>query len=104
MREDEFESLVIGGPGLRKATIAPKGPELGHEPKIAFPAADGFIIIPSQQLVRLEADGGYTWVYQLGGPSQLVSRRLGDLHRHLPAGRFFRCHHGHVINLGFAVM
>jgi two-component system LytT family response regulator len=55
------------------------------------------------RIVRLQADGGYTYVYVSDGKRHLVSRRMGELHAMLPAPLFFRCHHGHVVNLVFVI-
>jgi two-component system LytT family response regulator len=101
MDEREQSALTIGTEDHWVPLAGLVGPNLGAQTTIALPVADGLVILPVQHLVRLEADGGYTYVHKVQGRKQLVSRRLGDLQRLLPASGFFRCHHGHVINLAF---
>ena len=101
MDERESAPLGVGAEHQVNDHFDRGGMDLGTPATVALPCTNGIIILPVPHLVRLEADGGYTHVHQVHGKRHLVSRRLGDLYRLLPAGRFFRCHHGHAINLTF---
>jgi two-component system LytT family response regulator len=69
--------------------------------KLVLPTRDGSILVPHDSIAWMKADGSYSHVHRVNGDRLFVCRRLGELHAALPATRFFRCHHAHVINLIF---
>ncbi len=72
----------------------------GSKPaKIAIPTAMGFEYVNIRQIVRCEAEGGYTRFHMDDGQNQLVSRNLGEYEELLEPYGFFRIHHSHLINL-----
>lgn len=71
------------------------------EPRLALPRQDGYDFIPFHYIIRLEAEGNYTWVYTKGDKPKLVSRKIGELEQLLQGHSFFRVHHSHLINTSF---
>ena len=80
MSEFGQEQTPINSTKGQGARMLKMGVEHGRHPTVAFPVADGLVMIAMEHIVRLEADGGYTWIHKADGAKQLVSRRLGDLH------------------------
>jgi two-component system LytT family response regulator len=77
-------------------------PETAFESdKIVIPASHGFDLLIFDDLIRLEADGGYTKIIIKGEKSKLVCRTLKEFEDTLPKDRFFRIHKSHLINLKY---
>jgi two-component system LytT family response regulator len=66
---------------------------------ITFHTMEGSQIIPSYQLIRLEADRNYTWVIGTFGKPFCVSKNLGFFESQLESCGFFRVHHSHLISI-----
>jgi len=94
---DFSHGTINASVGLSTKVYQPKSFNSGT---LALAASDGVVLLPVQQITRLQADGGYTYVHQVNGKPQFVCKRIGELHRLLPIDNYFRCHHKHVINLG----
>ncbi|MBN8821599.1 MULTISPECIES: LytTR family DNA-binding domain-containing protein [unclassified Spirosoma] len=67
--------------------------------KIALPTAHGFDVIPTDIIIRCEADDNYTHVVLKTGKSLLVSRTLKEIEELLAGDGFLRVHQSHLINL-----
>lgn len=66
---------------------------------ITFHTMEGSQVIPSYQIIRLEADRNYTWVIGNFGKPLCVSKNLGYFERQLESCGFFRIHHSHLISI-----
>jgi two-component system LytT family response regulator len=66
---------------------------------ITFHTMEGTQIIPSFQIIRLEADRNYSWVHGTFGKSLCISKNLGSFESQLQSCGFFRVHHSHLISL-----
>lgn len=66
---------------------------------ITFHTMEGSQIIPSYQIVRLEADRNYSWVHGNFGKPLCISKNLGSFEGQLLECGFFRVHHSHLISL-----
>jgi len=66
---------------------------------LSFHTMEGSQVIPSYQIIRLEADRNYTWVIGTFGKPLCVSKNLGFFESQLEACGFFRVHHSHLISL-----
>lgn len=66
---------------------------------ITFHSMEGTRIIPSYQIVRMEADRNYTWVHGNFGKPLCVSKNLGSFETQLQECGFFRVHHSHLVSL-----
>lgn len=70
-------------------------------PTLALPTHDGFIFINPDDILRCEADGGYTKFYLHGKETVLVSRTLGDYEDILSDHRCCRVHDKSIVNLRY---
>ncbi|AEV98394.1 DNA-binding response regulator [Niastella koreensis] len=68
--------------------------------KIALPTAEGFELVPADQVVRCEADDNYTHLYLKNKTKITACRTLKEVEEQLHDFTFFiRVHHSHVVNL-----
>src|ERR1700752_2887757 len=66
--------------------------------RLALPTQVGLIFVPMQEIIRLQAMGGYTAVFSPGGKI-IASRNIKEYEDILPESMFCRIHHSHIINL-----
>jgi DNA-binding LytR/AlgR family response regulator len=71
----------------------------GPSSRLMVPTSDGNLYLPCDTILRLKADGSYTYVYTHNGERLFTCKGIGLLHKQLPAAWFYRCHHASVINL-----
>lgn len=69
--------------------------------KITLPTSNGFKIIDSSNIVRVEADGGYSRILFSERKQELVTRNLGHFESILDDSKFLRIHYSHIVNLDF---
>ena len=50
-------------------------------------------------ILRVEASGGYSYLYFRNRPRLIVAQKLKAVERRLPPGLFARVHRGHLVNL-----
>ncbi len=67
--------------------------------KIGLPSSDGILFEDIENIVRLEAEGNYTYVFISGKKKELVTKSLKEFEEILPAAVFCRLHHSHIVNL-----
>ena len=68
--------------------------------KVAVPTADGFELIPADQLVRCEADNNYTHIYLKNKTKITACRTLKEIEEQLQDfSSFIRVHHSYLVNL-----
>lgn len=68
--------------------------------KIAVPTAEGFELIPADQVVRCEADDNYTHLFLKNKTKVTACRTLKEVEEQLHDFTFFiRVHHSHIVNL-----
>lgn len=67
--------------------------------RIEISSLQGKAFIDVEDIVRIEADGGYSTVYTAQGDKHVASRNIGYFEHLLPKEAFFRCHHSHLINM-----
>ncbi len=78
------------------------GDRSGHKvtsSRLLVPTSDGNLYVPCDDILRLQADGSYTFVFTHHGERLFTCKGIGMLHKQLPAAWFHRCHNAHVINL-----
>lgn len=69
--------------------------------RITLPTGEGPVFARTNDLVRMETYGNYTFVYLAGGERHLVSRNLKEFEEILPHPEFFRIHQSHLVNTAF---
>jgi len=68
--------------------------------KIAIPTAEGFELIPADQVVRCEANDNYTHLFLKNKNKIIACRSLKDMEEQLQDFSFFvRVHHSYLVNL-----
>jgi len=72
--------------------------------KIAVPTAEGFELIPCDELLCCEADDNYTHLLLRNKTKIIASRTLKEMEEQLAAySNFLRVHHSYVVNLNEVV-
>ncbi len=67
--------------------------------KIALPLFDGIMMVEVDEIISLEADSNYTYVYLINNKKITVSRTLKFFEKQLEDNPFIRVHNSHIINL-----
>jgi len=68
--------------------------------KIAIPTSEGFELIPSEQVIRCEADDNYTYLYLKNKTKIVACRTLKEMEEQLQDfSSFIRVHHSYLVNL-----
>jgi two-component system LytT family response regulator len=68
--------------------------------KVAVPTAEGFELIPTEQLVRCEANNTYTHLYLKNKTKIIACRTLKEIEEQLQEfSSFIRVHHSYLVNL-----
>jgi two-component system LytT family response regulator len=69
--------------------------------KIAIPTLDGLLFFDTNDIIYLEAHSNYTEIHFTNKQKIIASRTLKEFEEMLPADKFFRPHHSHIINLQY---
>ena len=67
--------------------------------KTTIPTADGFVIVNSSDVVRLEANESYTKIFLSNGDKHLSSKNIRVFEQSLNPRIFFRTHKSHIVNV-----
>ena len=69
--------------------------------KLAIPTLEGLFFYNINDIIRLEANSNYTYIWFSNNTKILASKTLKEFEELLPEDIFFRTHHSHLINLNF---
>jgi len=69
----------------------------GHN-RIAIPSLEGLQFIDITDIIYLEAESNYSFIYLQTGTRITVSKTLKDFEELLPSHTFIRIHHSYIIN------
>jgi two-component system, LytTR family, response regulator len=69
--------------------------------KLAIATLDGLMFYDINDIVHLEANSNYTYIYLVNKTKITASKTLKEFEELLPDDIFFRTHHSHLINLNF---
>jgi len=67
--------------------------------RIAIPTVNGMIFIPIREILRCEAEGGYTYIYTEKGGKIFATHTIKEYEELLPSTLFYRIHNSHIVNL-----
>ena len=68
--------------------------------KIAVPTAEGFELIPADQILYFEANNNYTHIFQLNKHKLIACRTLKEMEEQIQYFSFFiRVHNSYMVNL-----
>ena len=71
----------------------------GKPGRIALPRSNGYALVRIEEIIHIEAEGGYCWFFLRDGKKLLVSRPIGEYEKMLEEYPFFRTHKRHLINM-----
>lgn len=66
--------------------------------RITLMTSTGPVFAQTQDILRLETYGNYSFVFFSNGERHLVSRNLKEFEEMLPEPKFFRVHQSHIVN------
>lgn len=66
--------------------------------RITLTTSDGQVFAKTNDIIRIETYGNYTFVFLAENDRLLVSKNLKDFEEMLPEPEFFRVHQSHIIN------
>ncbi len=69
--------------------------------KISIPSSEGVTILNVSDVIRIEADRAYCYIYTSDSMKTMVSKPLKEIEESLPPDLFFRSHSGHLINMEY---
>ena len=69
--------------------------------RLAIPTADGIEYLNLKDIIRIEADQSYSWIFIINDRKVLVSKHLKGFQDLLNDRHFFRVHNSHLVNLKF---
>jgi two-component system LytT family response regulator len=72
-----------------------------YDRRLAIATISGFVFVDVKDIVRCESNSNYTQFYFDNGKKMVSSRNLGYYEELLPAEKFCRIHHSHLINIDF---
>lgn len=70
-----------------------------YDQRLAIATAEGFLFIELKEIIRLESHSNYTHFYFRNKTKLVSSRTLGYYEELLPADKFCRIHHSHIVNI-----
>ncbi|MCR9228286.1 MAG: response regulator [Flavobacteriaceae bacterium] len=69
--------------------------------RIAIPTLDGFAMLDTNDIIRLQSDVNYTHIHTLSNKRITASKTLKYFEGVLEGNAFFRVHKSHLVNLSF---
>jgi len=70
-------------------------------PKIGLPGKNGIIFVNVSDIMRFEANRGYTHIIIKDKSKIISSKNILEYEALLPANKFYRVHHSHLVNLAY---
>lgn len=68
-------------------------------PMVALPTLQGLEFFQVAEILRIESDNNYTWLYFNQGSRKLVTRTMKEMEALLSPHNFLRVHNSHMVNL-----
>jgi len=72
--------------------------ETNQPHRIAIPSHEGLLFTEISDILYLEAESNYTFIFLTDGKKITVTKTLKDFEELLPSHVFIRIHHSHIIN------
>ncbi len=69
--------------------------------RITLNTGNGLLFIQTAEIMRLEAQGNYSFVFLENGERHLAAQSLATFEEMLPVPPFFRAHQSHMVNIRF---
>lgn len=71
--------------------------------KVALPTNDGITFLNVDQIVRIEGDSNYSYVFLANGEKVCITKTLKQIEESLEGQPFYRVHLSHLVNLNHIV-
>lgn len=71
--------------------------------KIALPTNDGISFLNVDQIVRVESESNYSFVFLLTGEKVCITKTLKQIEESLASQPFYRVHQSHLVNLNHII-
>lgn len=71
--------------------------------KVALPTSDGISFLNVDQIVRIEGDSNYSYVFLQSGEKVCITKTLKQIEESLDGQPFYRVHLSHLVNLNHIV-
>ena len=84
-----------------KAYLTNADPANIKDKKIILKTSEDINLVDINEIMRCEADGGYTTFYLNDGRKIIVSKNLKEYDELLSGMNFYRTHHSHLVNINF---
>ena len=84
-----------------KAYLTNTAPATNKDKKIILKTSEDINLVDVNEIIRCEADGGYTTFYLNDGRKILVSKNLKEYDELLSGMNFYRTHHSHLVNINY---
>jgi len=68
-------------------------------PRITLSTIDDLRIVDVNDIVRLQADGNYTTVFEVDGTKTMISKSLKEFEKQLIPYNFYRTHQSHLVSI-----
>lgn len=93
------ESISAKQENIRLKSLLENNPEESFPPQqLVIASTDGYQILQTQDIIYLEADGGYTSIFLTDGQKVISSKTLKTYEELLKESRFSRVHHSFLVN------
>lgn len=92
-------STVVTDPEMYKNFIDNLSQPNKGKFKLAISDSKTIRYVPIEEIIRLEADGNYTYIYKTGPKSYYSAKTLKEYDELLLGSRFLRVHRSHLINI-----
>jgi two-component system LytT family response regulator len=77
--------------------------QLKSSKKIALPTNEGISFLSVEQIIRVESDDNYSFVYLSSGEKVCITKTLKQVEESLSGQPFYRVHQSHLVNLNHIV-
>jgi two-component system LytT family response regulator len=67
--------------------------------KLAIPNIENIVFVRMDNIVRIEANGGYSSIFLKDGQKEISTKNIKEYEDTLPSNMFIRVHNSHIINL-----
>ena len=92
------KEFATGGEELYRNFIQNITREKNSPLKLALPGINGTQYVLPQEILRLQAERNYTWLYFTNGKNFLSSKTLAEYEKILHDAGFMRVHRSHLVN------
>lgn len=73
----------------------------GDSGKLIIPTITGYEFVEISNIIRIEADSGYSIIYKTNNSKITIPRNLSEIEEQLSNKTFYRTHKSHLINLRY---